>query len=186
MRSWTAALIALAGASAATPAAAHDELPTLLEAIERALGELGDQAEVSGLRVRWNRLEGIRTDTGSAVSGNTAFQNGRDGIFTGIGSTISGNTAYDNGDDGIRAEFGSTISGNTAYDNGDDGIRANGGASVQGNTVSLNGSYGLNLFHTFLSDAGYRENVISENLTGTVNGGVNLGSNSCNGTTTCP
>jgi hypothetical protein len=48
--------------------------------------------------------------------------------------------------------------------------------------VRENGDYGLNLNPT----AAYRENVITGNLTGTVLGGLNLGDNSCNATTTCP
>ncbi len=125
---------------------------------------LGDQAEVSKVRVRWNRLDGIRTNDGSTVTGNTAYQNGRDGIDASAGTTISGNTAYLNGGDGIQAGSGST---------------------VQLNTVRSNGEYGLNL----ASDAGYRENVITGTVTattGTVAGGVNAGGNVCNGSLTCP
>lgn len=122
---------------------------------------LGEQTEVSGLRVRWNSFAGIGAGAGSTVSGNTAFQNA---------------------DDGINAGDGSTVSGNTVYSNGGNGIRTQGGSTVQRNTVSANGAYGLLL----VSPAAYGENVITNNTVGTVNGGVNLGSNSCNGTTTCP
>ena len=142
---------------------------------------LGDQAEVSSLRVRWNRLDGIVVSHGSTVSGNTAYQNGDDGIIASFGSTVSGNTAYENGGDGI-VSLGSTISGNTAYSNGDDGIHASSGSSIQRNTVRGNSNFGLRLF----SDTAYRENVITGNTMGTVSGGVNMLSNSCNGKTTCP
>jgi len=57
---------------------------------------------------------------------------------------------------------------------------------VQGNTVRNNGGYGLNLG----SQSAYRENVITANSTGAVDGGVNLGDNYCAGTgvvsPTCP
>jgi len=42
-------------------------------------------------------------------------------------------------------------------------------------------------FGLFLgSDTGYRANVITLNVTGTVMGGVNAGGNVCNGLLTCP
>jgi hypothetical protein len=72
--------------------------------------------------------------------------------------------------------------GNTAYLNGSDGIVVFAGSTVLGNTVRANGGFGLNLN----ASAGYRGNVITSNTTGTVTGGVDMGSNSCNGATTCP
>ncbi len=99
------------------------------------------------------------------------------------GSTVSGNTVYQNGGRGIFASNGSTVSVNTSYANGGDGIQASFGSTVQGNTVRFNDGYGLRLL---FPDAAYRENVITFNTTGTVIGGVNMGANSCNGTTTCP
>ena len=124
---------------------------------------LGEQAEVTNLRVRWNRFRGIYAYSGSTVSGNTAYTNGGDGIYAYAGSTVSGNTASYNGADGIYASYGSTVSGNT----------------VRGNT-----GYGLNFGG---SQSAYSENVISSNTAGTVNGtAVQLGQNACNGNTTCP
>ena len=55
------------------------------------------------------------------------------------GSTISGNTAFNNVGSGIRSESASTLSGNTAYINGSDGIRAFKGSTVQSNSVRANG-----------------------------------------------
>jgi len=41
--------------------------------------------------------------------------------------------------------------------------------------------------HRILStDSAYRENSITNNITGTVTGGLNMFSNSCNGNTLCP
>ena len=75
----------------------------------------------------------------------------------------------------------------TAYSNGDDGIFAGAGSTVQGNAVRHNSGFGLCLS----SDSAFRENVITDNVTGTVTGGgVNLGANYCAGTglisSTCP
>jgi hypothetical protein len=185
---------------------------------------LGSQAEVSGLRVRWNKLDGIFTSSGAVVSGNAAYQNGSRGIFANTGSTVSNNAVYQNGMVGIETGFavnvlantadqnggvgifadagstvsncvvsgngghgivvenGSTASGNTAYQNGGAGIFASAGSNVSGNAVRSNTGYGLSLN----SSAAYRDNVINGNTAGTVSGGVNMGTNSCNGTTTCP
>ncbi len=142
---------------------------------------LGDQAEVTNLRVRWNRLDGISVATGSTVSGNTARSNGSNGIQSGFGSTVSGNTAYDNGNDGISATAGSgsTVSGNTARANGGDGIQCGFGCLLRGNTVSLNGLSGLELS----SDSAYSDNVVSANGAGVTGAGSanSRGGNYCAG-----
>lgn len=165
---------------------------------------LGDQAVVTNVRVRWSRLVGINVgsgstisgntahqnasigifaNSGSTISGNTAYQNGSGGIFTNSGSTVSNNTAYQNGATGIFAGAGSTVSGNTAYNNLGDGVVVGSGSTVQRNAMRLNGGFGLNLG----AEAGYRENTITSNMTGTVIGsGVNMGGNSCNGISSCP
>ena len=41
---------------------------------------IGDQARITNISVRWNRVDGINTSSGGIVSGNTAYQNGRHGI----------------------------------------------------------------------------------------------------------
>ena len=185
---------------------------------------LAEQAEVTNLRVRWNRYSGIQVGDGSTVSGNTAYENGLDGIGGSSGSTVSGNSVYRNGDEGIEVNPGSTVRGNTAHGNAGDGIRTSIGSTVSGNTTYQNGVNGIvvgagslvqgnaaygNLGSGIVTGSGatvqnntargnsiygislgsqsaYRENVITNNGTGTVLGGVNMFSNSCNGTTTCP
>jgi parallel beta-helix repeat protein len=104
---------------------------------------LRDQAEVTNLRLRWNRLDGIKVDTGSTISGNSVHQNGGNGITALEGSTISGNTVYQNGSVGISAATGSTITHNTSYDNGGGGIVVNGASTVLGNTAFGNGGNGI-------------------------------------------
>jgi hypothetical protein len=117
---------------------------------------LGAQAEVTNVRVRWNRLNGISVGEGSTVTGNTAFGHGEDGINTGNFSTISYNTSIDNVGNGIDAGEG---------------------CNVVGNTVAENISYGL-----FLGDeTAYRGNAITTPNLFTVQGGVNAGGNSCGG-----
>lgn len=122
--------------------------------------DVGAQAEVTALRVRWNRLDGISASQGSKVSGCTAYRNGRDGIVAGDGSVVSGSAVFWNGHSGIKSS---------------------GGSVVRDNSVSFNSWFGLELG----TDDGYHGNVISNNTTGTVSGGVNLGENACNGIV-CP
>lgn len=125
---------------------------------------LAREAVVSGLILRWNRIDGILISYAGAVSGNTAIENGNHGITvgrgstvsgntvhenTGIGiyatdgSTVSGNTAYKNGMTGISGFYGSTVSGNTVFENVGGGIDASSGSTVSGNTVFRNGSHGI-------------------------------------------
>ncbi|MAG34534.1 MAG: hypothetical protein CL908_27000 [Deltaproteobacteria bacterium] len=125
---------------------------------------LGEQAEVTNLRIRWTRQHGISVAEGSRVIGNTVYQsslygiwayngstvlgntvylNGGDGIHVGEGSTVSDNTAYQNGGDGIHTSFGSTVSDNTAYRNGDDGIYTGSGSTISDNTAYRNEGDGI-------------------------------------------
>jgi parallel beta-helix repeat protein len=158
--------------------------------------DLGNQSEVTNLRVRWNRLGGIIVNNGSTVTGNSVMTNGGRGISAHWGSTVSGNTVFGNGNDGINGGDGCTIVGNTAYNNGDtigattdDGIECGSGCIVRGNSVRSNRGYGLNLG----GDSAYSENVVTNNTTGTVTGvgsANSLGLNYCAGTgvvlSTCP
>ena len=165
---------------------------------------LGEQAEVTDLRVRSNRSNGIyvqtastvmrstahknggtgiRTESAGTVSDSIAHANGTSGIYAQQGSTVSGNTVRNNGHNGIGVAQGSTVSGNTAYNNASDGIEVAAGSTVLGNTARSNTGYGLNLS----ADTGYSGNVVSGNTGGTVSGtAVQLGQNACNGNTTCP
>jgi len=157
---------------------------------------LDSQADVASLRLRENRVGnvvgpgstisgttaysngsyGISAGEGSLVSGNTAFNNVSVGIYA-VASTVSGNTVHGNGTDGILIQKGSTVSGNTAYDNGGDGIQVLGGSTVFNNAASSNDGFGINLGST----SAYRGNVLTDNGGGGVSGGINRGSNYCDG-----
>ena len=164
-------------------------------------GSLG--SAISSSTAYQNGTDGIVSNSGSTVSDSTAYDNGDDGFDVSIGSTIRGNAAYSNGGngieattaclvsdnstysnglDGIFAGSGSIVSNNLAQSNGGDGIQAGLGSTVQRNTTRSNVGYGINLS----ADASYRENTVTSNTLGTTNGGVNMGSNSCNGVTSCP
>lgn len=173
----------------------------------RGIGiRLGDASEVrnvqvsdcsdDGIRVGWrssissvsaigNGGSGIVGQQGSVlVRDSIAINNGFEGIFLSVGSISSGNMANANELFGITVGAGSTASGNTANGNGQSGIRSDLGSTISGNTVLGNAGFGLSLG----PQSGYRENVISSNTGGTVDGTglVNLGSNACNGSATCP
>jgi hypothetical protein len=127
---------------------------------------------------------GIVAASGSTVVGNTAHQNTNWGISASNGSTVSGNSAIQNGGDGFSLGNGVMVSGNAAYLNGGDGISTAQSCLVQRNNVFNNTGFGLKL----LGDSAYGENLINDNGGGTVSvaGVINMGSNSCNGTATCP
>lgn len=118
--------------------------------------QLGAQAEVSGMRVRWN---------------------GGDGIYVDVGSSVSDSVVFGNGGDGIVADSGSTVFDNTVHDNSADGIETGGGCSVRGNTVRSNNGVGLRMG----SQSAYRDNTLTSNGGGCVTGGVTTGGNACNG-----
>jgi hypothetical protein len=132
---------------------------------------------------------GLIVGGGSVISRNSVSQNGLHGILQGTGGSVYfGNTSYQNDSSGFGGALYSTLADNTTYGNGTDalptfrsGIQAR-RSLVVGNTMTDNVQYGLE------SDgAAYRENVINGNPVGTVTGvAIDLGGNSCNGTSTCP
>ena len=164
---------------------------------------LGRQAEVRDVRARWNRGTGIEVLAGSTVTGCAAWENGDNGIAAGSGSVVSGSSAagnagsgiwvftgasvlgsaaWANGGDGITAGEGSTVSGNTCFQNAGDGIEAGPGSTAAGNTVRGNGGFGLRLG----TGSAWRDNTVTGNAAGTVEGGVQVGGNVCNGSGLCP
>jgi len=125
------------------------------------------------------------TGDGNTVKDNTASTNGARGISTGSGSTLVGNTAYSNTLEGIRVGgYGSTIKNNSTRSNGSDGITVAGnGSNIRDNTSRDNSGYGLNISGS--TESGYGGNVFSNNSSGHVNGGTQLGENLCGGSI-CP
>ena len=70
----------------------------------------------------------------------------------------------------------------TVLDNGGFGIGLQGSSMAIGNLVVGNGGIGLSLS----ADSVYSQNVINSNAGGTVLNGVQMGTNVCDGNTTCP
>lgn len=140
---------------------------------------------VTGCTAAGSASQGISVGDGSLVSGNTTHDNGDKGILAQTGSTVTGNTSYNNTGDGIDAREGSTVSNNTAFSNGGDGISAINGASVTANTARDNTGYGINFGVT--DKSAYRDNTVTTNGMGTVNGNaIDAGGNLCGLTLGCP
>ena len=148
-----------------------------------------------------NGDSGIRANFGGIVTDNVATLNGNIGISA-LNGTVTGNAASSNGSTGIDASL-STVTGNTANSNGSSGIFVKGG-TVTGNTAMINADHGIifgmeagtvigntvadnsGLGLVLGANQGYANNVINGNTMGTVAGGVQMGTNVCDGNTTCP
>ena len=96
---------------------------------------LGEQAEVTNLRVRWNRSDGISIASGSTVSGNTAYDNGNDGIQCSVGCLIRGNTVRANASSGLN------LSGDSAYSDNVVTLNTIGAVTGLGSANSRGGNY---------------------------------------------
>ena len=67
-------------------------------------------------------------------------------------------------------------------DNGTTGIAVGENSLIVGNRVTGNGGFGI----VMGAGSGYGGNLIGNNTGGTASGGVQMGTNVCNGNTTCP
>ncbi len=165
---------------------------------------VNESGRVHRVRSIENGGAGISVASGSTVSESAAVGNGGAGIFTATGCHVVRNVAWDNDAQGIRSTTGSVIRHNAVGDNGNiagiqaaastvagnavanqsggPGILATTGSMVESNAITDTalGSEGLSL-----GDAGYRGNVLTDNPTGHVTGGINLGANACDGVL-CP
>lgn len=139
----------------------------------------GDMCRITGNTVNSMRLQGIQCGNGCVIAGNTADSDWF-GIVTGDDAQVSGNTANGAVNEGIETGANGTVFANSAGGDGH-GIQTGGSGTVVGNSVSNDGN-GLVLG----SNTGYAQNVMDSEASGTVSGGTAMGTNVCNGTTTCP
>jgi hypothetical protein len=122
---------------------------------------------------------GIEMNAG-VIMGNTVMSNIGFGIVS--NGVVVNNHVLLSQDIGILVGDG-TVVGNTANVNGADGIQLNGMGGVVVNNASFNNTaLGLNL----PASAGYANDATYRNTGGTVTGGLQMGTNVCNGSTTCP
>ncbi len=140
-------------------------------------------AVIENLVARQNQNNGASVGSWSTIRGSSFTSNGVNGLSGGSGCTVVQNSASGNGGDGISVSKNSQIAENSSTLNDGDGIQTTSDSNVQRNTVAENAGYGLRITGT---GTAYRENQIGTNTLGTVLGGVNTGSNLCNGSGICP
>jgi hypothetical protein len=124
---------------------------------------------------------GIGTGEGSLVRACTVTSNAR-GIDVALGSVVIASMAYENSGNGFDLGPGSLLRAGNAAENSGDGVSAGAGSSVQDSASFANGAVGLDLG----ANSGYGGNNTSNNLGGTVAGGVQVGGNVCDASTICP
>ncbi len=137
--------------------------------------------QVTDNQFRFIGLRGIIIP-GGTVSRNIVIVTGSDGIRVNS-AVVTENLVNDFDGSGILSLEASVVTNNVVVDGTGDGIEISGPASsVRANTVRDNTGVGLRLG----AATGYSQNVIDSNTAGTVVGGVQMGTNVCDGTTTCP
>jgi len=156
--------------------------------------QLNGSGTIRGCLAEGNGGSGIgmtgSSGTAAVVADSTASGNGIDGIAVLGGSTVTGSVAIANAQDGIQTGPGSTVTGSNARGNGQHGFVLGRASTLTGSTARANVVYGL-----FIEAAsGFGGNVFEAN-----NGGqeaqvffvlgassFQLGTNVCQGDTTCP
>ncbi len=140
---------------------------------------------VDGCITSGNQFAGISASsgsTGSVVHDSSSFRNGGEGIHATL-TTIRGSTFAHNRGDGIFTNSGSVVIENTIQNNNGNGIRLSTSIAT-GNNIRGNALFGI----TAVGKSAYGGNLIQDNG-GTVAGGtaaVQMGTNVCDGNTTCP
>jgi hypothetical protein len=130
--------------------------------------------------ISFSGLRGIVIPGGS-VSGNIVLVSGSDGIRVNS-AVVTENTVNDFNGNGIISLEASVVTNNVVIDGTGDGIEINSSSLLTGNMVRNNTGVGLRLG----AATGYSQNVVDSNTAGTVVGGVQMGTNICDGNTTCP
>lgn len=121
-----------------------------------------DEAEIEDLVVTSNGGNGI------ALSG------GKSSVVDTVSSTNAGR--------GIRIQKSGVIRGCQASENLEHGLEGvNGPVMIRDSVATSNGGFGLSGGNIL-----YAGNVVEGNSSGTVNNGLQIGTNACDGNTTCP
>lgn len=165
--------------------------------------DVGARSILSGAIARRNGGAGIFLRAGSVADGSGAEGNGGAGITTGLGSAAYTLSSRVNDGIGIQAGVGSATRAVSSFDNESEGVNLGSAAVladsvvrsnaegihsasfglVHGNAITTNATEGIDS----TAGTGYRENTIQGNGS-TVAGGsvIDMGANSCDGSTTCP
>jgi len=141
----------------------------------------GEGVSIAGASARDNGADGVSAGRNASISRTTASRNEDNGIDVDQGAILSANTVNENQGNGILARNASTVAGNTALLNGANGIRASTGSNVIDNTAAGNGTGGAGFGANLTINVAYRGNSFTDNVSGGVFGGENLGENYCHG-----
>jgi Right handed beta helix region len=144
----------------------------------------GSNSRIERITVHGNANSGLHLGSRSTVIRSNSSDNGSIGISVGKNSLIADNVIAENGLDGIHI-VGGTVARNTIAENGERGIVVLGNNVLSiSNTIERNDGLGMQFGPN--QGGGYRDNVINNNLGGSVFGGKNMGGNLCNQNITCP
>lgn len=120
------------------------------------------------------------------LSGNSVTGNDDTGIQAQTGANVFGNRVSDNGRAGISCNRDCRIAENSVHSTGtnsnDYGIECRGGCNVVDNMIHESGGFGIKFWDP---EGSYRGNTISDSGVASVDGGLNLGGNACDGAL-CP
>ncbi len=164
-----------------------DGIPALCTGTGSGSGiSAGTQSSIRNGRVAGMGHSGISASESVRISEMTIYGNGGNGI-TGSGGTLIERCVIDrNGIDGISIASGqvgaTVIQGNSVQRNGQVGIHTP-VAIVKDNGVKQNGSFGFEGTSAALSGNNFYNN---NSFGDQISGGVEIGENLCDGSTTCP
>ena len=137
--------------------------------------------------VTHNQGFGIQFGTSATVRGNVVAYNAANAIF-GNGGVIDGNTVSWNTGTGISTSQ-AVVTNNLVGHSGNAGIQCFGRCVAKNNMVSFSTGFGF-VGGAGASAGGFGDNVFTDNNGGTgnpqVSGGIEIGTNVCDGNTTCP
>jgi hypothetical protein len=122
----------------------------------------------------------------TVVSNGSISGMGNEGVrITNSGAVVENLRLYGNAGDCILTSLTSIVRGNTVEFCGGDGISVSFGSLVQGNVVRSCATFGIELAS---STSGFTQNVLGGNNESgdQTSGGVDLGGNLCQTSTTCP
>ena len=166
-----------------------------------------DGSSLQQVLAQFNAVDGLSLGAEIALVGGTAQNNGANGVTAGSSSTIRGFTAWGNGDNGFEVDGGSVVVNSTSRGNGQAGLdifpgsvvkhfsstadsgdgiflRA-GNSSVIDSAVSSSGDDGIDCDAAFDGGA-VKGNVLVGNSNQALRNCTQIGTNFCDGNTTCP
>ncbi|MCR9094563.1 MAG: right-handed parallel beta-helix repeat-containing protein [bacterium] len=104
--------------------------------------DVGQNARISNVEVRWNGSIGLATAGQAAISDVVAFENGSTGVAIGSNSTATRVTSFGNASAGVTGSVGATLDQVTARGNDGSGISVTSHTTVRNSTSTGNGDGG--------------------------------------------